>query len=67
MTQYHFTVQAYYGEQRSPTNHISVYTGDMPVNVSRVLPAPSNLTVTNRTQSSVTLQWNIVQHAQVIH
>lgn len=66
MTQYYFTVQTYYQQQRSSANHISAYTSDMPVNISRILPAPVNLMVTNRTESSITLQWNTIQDAQVI-
>jgi len=66
MTQYYFTVQTYYQQQRSSANDISAYTTDMPVNISRILPAPDKLIVTNRTKSSITLQWDTVQDAQVI-
>ena len=66
MTQYYFTVQTYYQRQRSSANHISAYTSDMPVNTSRVLPAPVVVMVTNRTKSTITLHWSNVQGAQVI-
>ena len=66
MTQYYFTVQAYYQQQRSSANHISAYTSDMPVNISRVLPAPVDVVITNRTKSTITLHWSNVQEAQVI-
>lgn len=66
MTQYHFTVQTYYQQQRSSANHISAFTTNMPVNVSRILPAPGNLVTTSRTSSTITVQWDVVQDAQVI-
>jgi len=65
-TQYNFTVQAYYQQQRSSANQISAFTMSMPVQITTTLPAPNNLMVVNRTFSTISLQWEPLEDAQVM-
>ena len=65
-TQYNFTVLAYYQRQHSLANQISAFTMSMPIQISSTLPAPNNLVVVNRTSSTISLQWDHVEDAQVM-